>query len=127
MSILVFGLVSRSRLKKTQWEDWERICLLAVRKLADLCNGVISGDILVHELYTISRKELEMSKLCAAAEPAHQKYDKKKSSEVVDVPSYDRIKMPLDARLKELKYFEDYCAQLRLFLKEFATVTLEGI
>ena len=114
-------------MNKPQLEDWERICLLAVRKLADLCNGVVSGDILVHELYTISQKEFQMSKLCAAAKPFHQKHDKKKNSEVVDVPSYDRIKLHLDARLKELEYFNNYCAQLGLFLKECATVTLEGI
>ena len=97
------------------------ICVCALSSLAEVCHRVISGDILVHELTTISHKESQMNKLCVAAEPSEQKGDERKSSHAVVVPPYDLVKMHLDMRLKELKYFNKYHDQLEYFLEHMCT------
>ena len=92
----------------------------------EVCHRIISGDILVHELKTISHKESQMGKLCAAATPSEQKNDGKESSPAEDMPSYSRVKMQLDLRIKELDCFNTYRAQLTHFLHKSASVTLAG-
>ena len=123
---LIFAIVSSPKLREAQSEDWQMICMCALSKLVDVCHRIIYGDILVHELKTISNKEPQMRKLCAAAAPSKQKQDGKKSSQVEDVPSYDIVKMHLDLRLKELDYFVKYRGQLQNFLHVCGTVALSG-
>ena len=124
---LILGVVSSSKLRVVQSEDWQLICMCALSKLADVCQRVISGEILVQELRTISLKESQMSKLCiAAAEPTKQKDNGKKSSQAEDFPPYDTVKTHLDVRLKELNYFMTYRDQLRKFLHVCASVALSG-
>ena len=121
------GVASSSKLREFQSEDWQLICMCALSKLADVCQRIISGEILVQELRTISLKESQMSKLCiAAAEPTKQKGNEKKSSQAEDFPPYDTVKMHLDMRLKELNYFMTYRDQLRKFLHICASVALSG-
>ena len=101
--------------------------MCALSKLADVCRRVISGDVLVQELKTISGKESQMSKLCAAAaEPSKQKDNGNKSSQAEDFPPYERVKMYLDVRQKELKHFMTYRAQLKKFLQICSAVALSG-
>ena len=119
-------VVSSSTLKEAQSEDWKLICICALSKLEDICCRVISGGVLVHELKTISDKESQMRKLCAAAAaPSEQKDNGKKSSQA-DIPPYDSLKMYLDMRQKELDYFMNYCKQLRNFLRICEPVSLSG-
>ena len=103
------------------------ICMCALSKLADVCHRVISGDILVHELKTIFHKESQLSKLCdAATGPSKRKDSGKKSSLAEYVPPYDRVKVYLDIRQKELDYFMKYQDQLKRFLHLCKPVVLSG-
>ena len=112
---------------EAQTGDWQFLCTCALTKLEDVCRRIISGDILVKELKTISLKESQMSKLCdAAARPSEQKNSGKKSTQAGGFPHYDSIKMHLDIRLKELDHFMTYRAQLKSFLHICETVALSG-
>ena len=120
-------VVSSSKLKEAQSEDWQLICMCALSKLADVCHRVISGDVFVHEVKTIFHKESQMNKLCdAAAGPSKQKGSGKKGSLAEYVPPYDGVKMHLDIRKKEFDYFMKYQDQLKKFLRLCEPVALSG-
>lgn len=99
--------------------------MCALSKLGEVCRKVCSGDIAVHELKTISGKETQMSKLCAAAAPQEQTEDGK-GGQAGEIPSYEIVKKHLDMRLKEFHYFKTYCAQLTHFLNLSSLVVLTG-
>ena len=99
---LILGVESNSELKEAQSEDSKLICMCALSKLVDVCHRVISGEITVQELRTLSLKKSQMSKLCeAAAAPSKQNDSGKKSSQAEVVPPYDTVKMHLEMQLKK--------------------------
>ena len=120
-------VVTSSKLIEAQAGEWMLICKCALKKLVDVCQRIVSGDVLVHELKAVSLKESQMSKLCAAAAgPSRQKNSGKRISQAEYVPPYNNVKMHLDIRLKVLDHFMKYRAQLKKFLHSCATIALSG-
>ena len=91
------GIVNNIIVKKSAiWEGidkkYQRLCILAVNELKDVCDKLQSGEVVVRVIHSISVQRYRMDNLCKS---------------IATKDEFQALSKAIDARLEELNIFNE--------------------